>query len=177
MIAILLIGFAVNAATTLPNYYGHPAVEDTNGVVAPWYTGLDGQLDFRVRVSMETLKRYPWVDVDKAVMAAPHFVYTSMWSIDTDGVIGTPPLQDWMCGDLGQRTVSLINSMADYYRYSGDPSALAFLTLQANYIIDYAQTPPDHPWPSFPISVPTKGKPYGKCDPQGFIQLDLSADS
>ncbi|MCX5759111.1 MAG: GDSL-type esterase/lipase family protein, partial [Candidatus Hydrogenedentes bacterium] len=71
---------------------------------------------------------------------------------------------------------SLINSMADYYRYSGDPSVLAFLTLQANYIIDYAQTPPDHPWPSFPISVPTKGKPYGKCDPQGFIQLDLSAD-
>jgi hypothetical protein len=167
---------AAQAAMTQAHYYGHPAKEDANGVIAPWYSGLNGQLDFRLRVSAETLKRYPWVDTDRAVMAAPHFVYTSMWSIDADGTIGTPPIEDWMCGDLGQRTVSLINAFADYYRYSGDPSAIGFITLQADYILGYALTPSNHPWPSFPISCPTKGKPYGPCDPTGFIQLDLSAD-
>jgi len=167
---------AAHAATTQKHYYAHPATEDANGVIAPWYQGLNGQLDFRLRVSAETLKRYPWVNTDAAVMAAPHFVYTSMWSISEDGVIGAPPLEDWACGDLGQRTVSVINAFADYYRYSGDPAAVALLTLQADYILDYALTPPNHPWPKFPISCPTKGKPYGVCDPEGFIQLDLSAD-
>jgi len=173
--ALLLAG-GVQAATVQSAYYAHPAAEDSEGVIAPWYTGQNGQLDERIRISVETLKRYPWVDTDKAVMAAPHFVYTSMWSIDAEGNIGVPELNDWMCGDLGQRTVSLINGMAEYYRYSGDPAAVAIITMQADYILAFAQTGPDHPWPNFPISVPTKGKPYGKCDPNGFIQLDLSAD-
>jgi hypothetical protein len=175
ILASLLLQTA-HAATTQAQYYGHPAREDSNGVIAPWYSGLNGQMDFRVRVSADTLKRYPWADTDKAVMAAPHFVYTSMWSIDADGHIGTPPIEDWMCGDLGQRTVSLINGLADYYRYSSDPAAIGFITLQADYILGYALTPADHPWPRFPISCPTKGKPYGQCDPTGLIQLDLSAD-
>jgi len=173
---LIVVMSQARAATTQGQYYGHPAKEDAHGVIAPWYSGLNGQLDFRVRVSAETLKRYPWAGADKAVMPAPHFVYTSMWSIDAEGNIGTPPIDDWMCGDLGQRTVSLINGLADYYRYSGDPISIAFITLQADYILGYALTPPDHPWPGFPISCPTKGKPYGQCDPQGFIQLDLSAD-
>jgi len=179
VIELLLAGLMVSgawAATTQGQYYAHAAKEDAQGVVAPWYEGLNGQLDFRVRVSAETLKRYPWVDTDKAVMAAPHFVYTSMWSIDGEGNIGAPPIEDWMCGDLGQRTVSLINGLADYYRYSGDPFGIGFIALQADYILGYALTPADHPWPRFPISVPAKGKPYGQCDPKGFIQLDLSAD-
>lgn len=164
------------AAETLDSYYAHPAVLDAEGVIAPWYTGANGQLDFRIRVSAETLRRYPWVNTDQAVMAAPHFVYTSMWSIDENGVIGTPPINDWMCGDLGQRTVSLINGFADYYRYSGDAAAIGFITLQADYILSYGLTPENHAWPRFPISVPVKGKPYGACDPAGYIQLDLSAD-
>jgi hypothetical protein len=176
LMLVNLIFPVAEAATTQGHYYGHPAKEDGNGVIAPWYSGLNGQLDFRLRVSMETLKRYPWAGMDKAVMAAPHFVYTSMWSIDGEGNIGTPPIENWMCGDLGQRTVSLINGMADYYRYSGDPAAIAFIALQADYILGYALTPADNAWPSFPISCPTKGKPYGACDPAGFIQIDLSAD-
>ncbi|HPO13218.1 MAG TPA: hypothetical protein PLI09_07215 [Candidatus Hydrogenedentes bacterium] len=175
-LGVLLLVQSVQAATVQKAYYAHTAVEDSEGVIAPWYTGQNGQLDERIRISVETLKRYPWVGTDKAVMAAPHFVYTSMWSIDAEGNIGAPELKDWMCGDLGQRTVSLINGMADYYRYSGDPAAVAIITMQADYILAYAQTGPDHPWPNFPISVPTKGKPYGKCEPNGFIQLDLSAD-
>ena len=172
---VLLAGMAWGAGR-LDRYYAHETVEDGAGVIAPWYTGLNGLLDFRVRVSMETLKRYPWADTKQAVMAAPHFVYTSAWSIDSDGNIGAPELNDWMCGDLGQRTVSVINGMADYYRYSGDPAAIGFIALQADYILAHALTPVGHPWPSFPISVPTKGKPYGTCDPAGMIQLDLSAD-
>lgn len=175
-LGVLLLAQSVQAASVQKDYYAHPAVEDSEGVIAPWYTGQNGQLDERIRISVETLKRYPWVGTDKAVMAAPHYVYTSMWSIDAEGNIGVPELNDWMCGDLGQRTVSLINGMADYYRYSGDPAAIAIITMQADYILAYAQTGLDHPWPNFPISVPTKGKPYGKCDPNGFIQLDLSAD-
>ena len=164
------------AASTLSRYYAHEAVEDADGVIAPWYTGQNGQIDYRIRVSAETLKRYPWTGPGKAVKPAPHYVYTSMWSIDGDGAIGAPPLNDWMCGDLGQRTVSLINCMADYYRYSGDPSALATIAYQADYILEFALTPSGHAWPAFPVSVPVKGTPYGACDPSGYIQLDLAAD-
>ncbi len=47
--------------------------------------------------------------------------------------------------------------------------------MTADYLLDYCQTPADHPWPGFIISCPTKGKAYGRADPHGFIQLDLSA--
>ena len=53
------------SSTTSPvRYYGHPKVEDRYGVIAPWYHGLNGQADFRVRIAAETLKRYPWVTGD-----------------------------------------------------------------------------------------------------------------
>ena len=42
-------------------------------------------------------------------------------------------------------------------------------------MLDYCQTPADHAWPRFFISCPTKGKAYGRADPHGFIQLDVSA--
>ena len=45
-----------------------------------------------------------------------------------------------------------------------------------DFLLDYCQTPPDHPWPGFLISVPVKGKPYWKCDTNGMIQLDISAN-
>ncbi|HZM05641.1 MAG TPA: hypothetical protein VFC44_21780, partial [Candidatus Saccharimonadales bacterium] len=44
----------------LPKYYAHPAVLDEHGVVAPWYHGINGPCDYRVRIAAETLKRYPW---------------------------------------------------------------------------------------------------------------------
>ncbi len=64
----------------------------------------------------------------------------------------------------------------DYYRYSGDPAAIAHLTWQADALLNHCLTPDDHPWPRFLISVPTKGKPYGQCDPAGMIQLDIVAE-
>ena len=64
-------------AQAVKKYFAHPAVEDRDGVIAPWYRGQNGQVDFRVRVAAETLKRYPWADKAMAVMAAPHFVFNA----------------------------------------------------------------------------------------------------
>ena len=49
------------------------------------------------------------------------------------------------------------------------------ITLTADYLLDYCQTPADHPWPNFIISAPVKGKAFGRANPHGFIQLDLCA--
>ena len=63
--------------------------------------------------------------------------------------------------------------MTEYYRYTGDPAAIGIMTLTADYLLDYCQTPANHPWPKFVISAPVKGKAFGQADPHGFIQLDL----
>ena len=65
--------------------------------------------------------------------------------------------------------------MTNYYRYTSDPAAIGLVTLVADYLLDFCQTPTNHPWPRFLISCPTKGKAYAAADPHGFIQLDLSA--
>ena len=90
-------------------YFAHPAVEDRDGVIAPWYQGQNGQCDFRVRIAAETLKRYPWTDKTVAVMAAPYFVFNGHWGIQADGtIIVSPKLDDWMNADVGQRSVSTL---------------------------------------------------------------------
>lgn len=171
----LSLAETAHAATTLRSYYAHKTVEDEQGVIAPWSKGWNGPLDTRLRIAVEVLKRYPWVDTDKAVMAAPDFVYNSHWSIKDDGTIVIPPTNDWMCGDLGQRAWSIIQGLTAYYQYSGDPIAFVYIPLTVDYILDYAQTPADHDWPLFPISTPTRGKAYGKCDHNARTQLDLCA--
>ncbi len=157
-------------------YFAHEAVEDRFGVIAPWYRGQNGQFDFRVRVSEETLKRYPWTGPGQAVMPAPHFIFNGTWAIDKDGTISVnPDLKDWDNGDIGQRSFGLLLSQIDYYRYSGDPAAIGIISMTADFVLDYCLTPADHPWPRFFISCPTKGKAYGQADPRGFIQLDICA--
>jgi len=173
---LLSLGAAtVAASTNLPAYYAHSTVEDAYGVIAPWYGGLNGQLDERVNIAVNVLKRYPWVDRPKAVMAAPDFVYNSHWSIKPDGKIEIPPTTDWMCGDLCQRAWSTIKGLTAYYQYSGDPIAFIYIPLTVDYLLDYGLTDADADWPLFPISTPTLGKAYGKCDPRGRNQLDLCA--
>ncbi len=66
--------------------------------------------------------------------------------------------------------------MTAYYRYTGDPAAIGVISLTADYLVDYCQTPADHPWPNFIISCPTKGKTYGRANPHGLIQLDLCGE-
>jgi hypothetical protein len=165
--------YPVRAASTQPRYYAHQAVHDQYGVIAPWYRGLNGQCDFRIRIAAETLKRYPWTSTSNAVAAYPHYVFSGIWQICSNGVITPKTPNDWANGDLGQRATSVLNGFVDYYRYTGDPAAIAHLTYMANYLLDHSVTPPEHPWPGVFISVPVKGRPYGKCDPGGMIQHDL----
>jgi hypothetical protein len=136
---------------------------------------LNGQLDERLNIAVNVYKRYPWVDKPKAVMAAPDFIYNSHWTIKPDGTILIPPTTDWMCGDLCQRAWSIVKGLTAYYQYSGDPIAFIYVPLVVDYILDYGLTDAKADWPLFPISTPTRGKAYGKCDPAGRNQLDLCA--
>ena len=168
--------FQAAAGTANRHYYAHDAVVDSHGVIAPWYKGLNGQCDFRVRIAAETLKRYPWTTTNTAIAAYPDYVFSGQWQITSNGVIIPKTPSDWDNGDIGQRSVSVLMGMVDYYRYSGDPAAIAHLTYMGDFLLDYCQTPPDHPWPSFLISAPVKGKAYWNCNTNGMIQLDLSAN-
>ena len=162
-------------ATTQKHYYAHDAVEDCYGVIAPWYQGQNGQVDFRVRIAAEFLKRYPWVGADQCVMAGPHWVFNGTVDLDTSGNIKVLPATDLMNGNLGQRFKYITESLPRYYRYTGDPVVFGYVKIAADFVLDYNMTPADHPWPKFPISVPVGGKPYGDAAPGGWIQLDLSA--
>jgi hypothetical protein len=176
LLAAVLSGSSIRAAETRDRYYAYPAVHDAEGVIAPWYTAQNGQLDFRIRVAAETLKRYPWTTRDNAADCVPHFLFSGHWNIASDGTITPLNIRDWDNGDLGQRAAYVLSGLVDYYRYSGDPAAIGLMTLQADFLLDHCLTPADHPWPRFLISVPIKGKPYGPCDPQGMIQLDIVAE-
>ncbi|HPD28900.1 MAG TPA: malectin domain-containing carbohydrate-binding protein [Phycisphaerae bacterium] len=144
-------------------------------MIAPWYKGLNGQCDFRVRVAAETLKRYPWATNPKTGLPAPDYIYNGRWEIKPDGTIRPRKLEDWGNGDLAQRGAYAMIGWVDYYRYSGDPSAIAQISMIADVLLNHCQTTDDHPWPRFLISVPNQGTPYGECNPQGMIQLDLVA--
>ena len=172
------------AANTLPHYFGHGAVADGHGVIAPWYKAQNGQFDYRVRVAAETLKRYPWAGLDKAVVPAPEYVFNGSWSLDHEGNIQPGKQRPWNNGDLGQRSATVLSALIDYYAYSGDPAVFTPITATIDYLIDHCQTPANHGWPGILISVPTMGKLYGDCmlgpsdelkPGHGKIQLDLVA--
>jgi hypothetical protein len=178
IVAILLCATCARSEDAKParKYFAHPVVEDRYGVIAPWYRGQNGQCDFRVRISEETLKRYPWTDPGKSAMPGPHYIFNGVWTIKPDGAISVNyDLKDWDNGDVGQRSFGLLFSQIDYYRYSGDPAALGILTMTADNVLDNCLTPANHPWPRFFISCPTKGKAYRQANPHGFIQIDISA--
>jgi hypothetical protein len=176
LIALWCADSRATAATTKAHYYGHDAVVDAHGVIAPWYNGLNGQCDLRVRIAAETLKRYPWTTTNTAIAAYPDYVFSGHWQITSNGVIIPQTPSDWDNGDIGQRSTSVLMGLVDYYRYSGDPAAIAHLTYMGDFLLDYCQTPPDHPWPGFLISVPVKGRAYWRCNTNGMIQLDISAN-
>ena len=173
MSLLVLCGPSAYPATTQHRYYAHNAVEDPYGVIAPWYQGQNGQCDFRVRVAAETLKRYPWALNPKTGKPAPDYVYNGRWAIDADGTITPGLLRDWGNGDLGQQATYAIFGLINYYRYCGDPAAIAHISIIADVLLSHCQTGDDHPWPGFLISVPNRGEPYGDCDPHGIIQLEI----
>jgi hypothetical protein len=91
------------AATAQKRYFAHDAVEDSHGVIAPWHRGQNGQIDLRVRVAAEFLKRYPWVGIDGALMAGPHYIFNARVNLENDGAISVLPASDNMNGNLGQQ--------------------------------------------------------------------------
>jgi hypothetical protein len=165
------------AAETMERYYAHPAVHDQHGVIAPWYTGQNGQFDYRIRIASETLRRYPWVTTDKAAGIAPEYAYNNTWRITPEGTISTPPLENWLSGGRGQASARVLLAWIDYYRYSGDPAALAHMEVVADTLLKYSQTDAKHPWPNFLISVPVAGVPYHQALPDGWIQLDIVGEA
>jgi hypothetical protein len=72
------------AASSKAHYYGHDAVVDFHGVIAPWYQGLNGRCELRVRIAAETLKRYPWTTTNTAVAADPDYVFSGLSQIPPD---------------------------------------------------------------------------------------------
>ncbi|MBN1422208.1 MAG: hypothetical protein JXP34_25765 [Planctomycetes bacterium] len=173
--AALLLDAPAGASNALDRYYAHAAVEDAFGAIASWHPGQHGPCDERARIAVELYKRYPWVGTDRAVMAAPHIIYNTHWSIADDGTIAIPQTTDWMCGDLSQRALSIIQGLTAYYAYGGDPLVFTYLPLACDYILDHCLTSPDHPWPRFPVATPIRGKAYGPADPRVPNQLDLCA--
>lgn len=173
-IVSLLVWVLASSSAAAPRYFAHEVREDAHGVIAPWYTGLNGQCDLRVRIAAETLKRYPWTR-GKDGKPLPDYIYNGRWSIATDGTITPGELKDWGNGDLVQRGSYAIFGLVAYYRYSGDPAAIAHVRLIADAMLDRCRTGPDHDWPDFIISVPNAGEPYGPCSDKGMIQLDLAA--
>jgi len=177
LLLLALPAVPVFGAVVQSRYYGHAAVHDRDSVIAPWYGGLNGQCDFRVRIAAETLKRYPWTTRTNAIAEYPAYVFSGFWRISSNGVITPRDPGDWGNGDLSQRATSVLNGFVDYYRYTGDAAAIAHLTYMADFMVDHCQTPADHPWPGLFVSVPTKGKAFFKTDPHGMIQLDLCAST
>jgi hypothetical protein len=178
MLSVVAAGFvALTCAPTALSdgrrYYAHSAAHDRFGVIAPWYQGANGQVDWRVHVAADTLKRYPWTDHPAP---APHYVFNGHWHIASDGTITIPPLSDWDNGDLGQRAAYILTSLVDYYRYSGDPAALAHVAITADALLKFECTDAQHPWPHFLVSVPIKGEVYGRAKEHGLIQLDITAE-
>ncbi|MHC4122947.1 MAG: hypothetical protein ACYSSI_05180, partial [Planctomycetota bacterium] len=179
------------AAQHLDKYFAHPTVEDQYGVIAPWYKGLNGQLDFRVRIAAETMKRYPWTEPNEMV-DVPAYMVNGNWRIDGIGTIRVLPIiygyekraekfpktkeyPYWTNGDYGRRLYYILSGMVDYYRYTGDPAAIAHITMQADHLLDYTLTDEGFAWPEFPVSVPIKGVGYHFYDSSSPIQLDISA--
>jgi len=176
MLPLATLALIVSQPPLPTRYYAFPPALDEQGVIAPWYDGYDGQVDRRVRIAAETLKRYPWTEGLDGAPPAPEYVFSGAWRIAPDGTITVPRIDDWPNGDLGQRAAYVLAGLIDYYRYTGDPAAIAHIQLTADHLLDNCLTAPDHPWPGMLVSVPVRGKPYGKTDPHGFIQLDIVAE-
>lgn len=153
-------------------YFAHAPVEDPQGVIAPWYTGQNGQLDQRVKITIDTLKRYPWAL--ESSPAVPYYIPNGHASVSIDGKITVGEETNPGNGDLVTRGYWALASWMEYYSYSGDLFALAHAQMIVDHLLKNCLTPESHSWPGMVISIPFGGIPYGKCSVKGQIQLDAA---
>ena len=123
----------------------------------------------------ETLKRYPWSRPPASVVAAPHLFLMDTGTShrkERSPLIPKPPIGITGPGTAVGLVVAGIYGLLPLH---SNTAALGIVTIAADYLLDYCQTPDTHPWPRFLISAPTKGKAYSKASVHGFIQLDIAA--
>jgi len=182
LIALHLAFLAVSpirAAETRDHYYGHDTVVDEYGVIAPWNKGQNGACDMHVRVAAETLKRYPWIPRE-GLEHAPEYAYYNTCEIKPDGTIIVEPVDSITNMAQGDAMAGALRGLVQYYRYSGDPAAIAQMQAIANILIAHFQTDADYIWPNFICSNPY-GLQDGKlmtADYRGlgyWIQLEICA--
>jgi hypothetical protein len=71
---LFLLGLTAFQASAVQRYFAHEAVEDSHGVIAPWYKGLNGQLDYRARIAVEdSYNMLPaWLEVAEELEDLPN---------------------------------------------------------------------------------------------------------
>ena len=120
--ALLLVPApSLDAAKVQKRYYAHTAVHDRYGVIAPWYTGQNGQSTSASASPPRRSSATRGPTPQTAAAAAPHYVFNGHWKIAPDGAITPVPINDWDNGDLGQRAAYVLSGLVDYYRYSRRP--------------------------------------------------------
>ena len=129
-------GWQLQAAEIMDRYYAYPAVHDAEGVIAPWYTAQNGQLDFRIRVAAETLKRYPWTTRDEAIDLLLHALYRL-------GLMPLLPLEWWLLVLAVQQSFILLRLGSRLARLAG-----------ASALLRHAEGEPVGPLPVAETAVP-----------------------
>jgi hypothetical protein len=123
-------------------------------------------------------KRYPWPEAGRAVMArAPLCVQRHVEHHARGGHQVNPELKDWTTAIIGQRVVRAPAQPARFtIRYSGDPAAdRDRQSWSPITLLDYCQTPADHPGRDFSSACPTRGKSIKRPIRKGSSQIDFSA--
>ena len=152
-------------------YFAHQKNEDNYGIITPWYTGQNGQLDERVKVSARVLKRFPWTT--KTDPAVPHYIPGGQATVSKEGKVQIIEETDKTNGDVVNRAFWTLLAWTDYYAYTGDPIAFVHGDMIVNHIIKFCLASATDAWPEMVISIPFKGQAYGKCN--GQTQIDFAA--
>ena len=111
LVAILLWPVCATAADpqVVKKYFAHPAVEDRDGVIAPWYRGQNGQCDFRVRDRGRDAQALSLGRQGRGRHGGAAFRLHRNVGIKPDGtILVSPKLDNWMFADVGQRSVSTL---------------------------------------------------------------------
>ena len=113
--AMLFWPVSATAADTqgVKKYFAHPAVEDRDGVIAPWYRGPERPVRLPRPHRRRDAQTLSLGRQSAGGHAGAAFRLQRQWGIKPDGtIIVNPKLDDWDNGDVGQRSVSMLLGMS-----------------------------------------------------------------